>query len=302
MSDTPISAAAPRRRRRSAVPALLLILCGLCGSGAAETPSAPIATLLVAGDIADCRSPGAAQTAELVDRLDGIVLAAGDLAFPIGSLLDFKKCYEPSLGRFKARTLPTPGNHEYQTPTGAGYFAYFGGQAGENGKGYYSTELQGWHIIALNSNIDAGADSEQLQWLRKDLANTHAPCILAFWHHPRYTSGAHGNNKFMTPIWEALAERKASIVVAGHDHNYERIAPLDGKGFQRPDGIRSFVVGTGGARLVNFGMRSNYSVAWNGTTWGGLKLELFPSHSICIFLRGAGVKFIYCGSCRGAAG
>ena len=302
MSDTPISAAAPRRRRRSAVPALLLILCGLCGSGAAETPSAPIATLLVAGDIADCRSPGAAQTAELVDRLDGIVLAAGDLAYPNGSLLDFKKCYEPSWGRFKARTLPTPGNHEYQTPTGAGYFAYFGGQAGENGKGYYSTELQGWHIIALNSNIDVGADSEQLQWLRKDLANTHAPCILAFWHHPRYTSGAHGNNKFMTPIWEALAERKASIVVAGHDHNYERIAPLDGKGFQRPDGIRSFVVGTGGARLFDFGMRSNYSEAWNGTTWGVLKLELFPGHYTWNFLPVAGGKFQDSGASRCAAG
>src|SRR3569623_3502651 len=113
MSDTPISAAAPRRRRRSAVPALLLILCGLCGSGAAETPSAPIATLLVAGDIADCRSPGAAQTADLVARLDGIVQAVGDLAYTNGSLLDFKKCNAPRWGRPQARTEPSLGINEY---------------------------------------------------------------------------------------------------------------------------------------------------------------------------------------------
>lgn len=232
-------------------------------------------TLLAAGDIAQCGLPGAAQTAELIEKIPGTVLAVGDLAYPKGTHADFARCYAPTWGRFKSRTLPVPGNHDYQTPNAAGYFDYFGKRAGEAGKGYYSVDKGGWHIVALNSNIDAGANSEQVKWLRDDLAGNRHTCILAFWHHPRFTSGYHGNDANTAVLWDMLYEAGASVVIAGHDHDYERFAPLNGKG-QRDEkrGIRAFVVGTGGAKLYDFNFRTEVSEAWNANSWGVLKLEL----------------------------
>lgn len=258
--------------------AMNALLCQYVPSGAmaqAATANQADSVLLVAGDVAQCNVRGAQLTADLIDRTTGTVLAPGDLAYQNGSLKDFTQCYEPAWGKFKERTWPAPGNHEYNTRDAAGYFEYFGGRAGEPGKGYYSITIGKWHVVALNSNIDTGPDSEQVQWLRKVLASHPATCTLAFWHHPRFSSGLHGNHRSMAAPWETLYQHGASIVIAGHDHHYERFTPLNGKG--EPDdtrGIRSFVVGTGGARLYNFGMRNSNSAAWNGTTWGVLKLTL----------------------------
>jgi hypothetical protein len=246
-------------------------------------PCAPVyseessTTIIAAGDIGDCKLPGANLTATLIENMEGDVLAVGDLVYPEGAPKDYIKCYEPTWGRFKARTLPVPGNHDYGTRDAAGYFGYFGAQAGDAGKGYYSVDRPGWHIVALNSNIDSSENSEQMAWLQHDLANTQLACILAFWHHPRFSSGPHGNNNHMAPIWETLSQHHASIVISGHDHDYERLAPMDTTGrIDVMHGIRSFVVGTGGARLYNFGMRSFNSEAWSGNSWGVLKLTLFP--------------------------
>lgn len=134
-------------------------------------------TLLAAGDIAQCGLPGAAQTAALIEKIPGTVLAVGDLAYPKGTHSDFARCYAPTWGKFKSRTLPVPGNHDYQTPDAAGYFDYFGKGAGEPGKGYYSVDKGGWHIVALNSNIEMGANSEQVKWLRDDLAANRHTCF-----------------------------------------------------------------------------------------------------------------------------
>jgi hypothetical protein len=289
-ADTTFPAKATRRRKglrlenqrpyRGALAGLLgaiIALYGLTSSAVeAEVRNSSSVTVLAAGDIAVCRSPGAKETAKLIENMAGTVLAVGDLAYPNGTRANFKKCYEPTWGRFKDRTLPTPGNHEYITPGAAAYFDYFGGRAGEKGKGYYSVDLQGWHIIAINSSIGTGAGSEQMDWLQKDLSKNKAPCILAFWHHARFSSGPHGDNVYMDPIWETLAQHHASIVISGHDHSYERLAPLDAMGqVDEQHGIRSFIVGTGGARLYNFSLRRPYSEAWNGKTWGVLKLNLF---------------------------
>jgi hypothetical protein len=298
--------AAPRRPNISLLAGVLGVLLALCGFAVgAEEPqaqTAPVITVLAAGDIAECGSPGAARTAKLIENREGTVLAAGDLAYPNGSLANFNKCYEPTWGRFKARTLPAPGNHEYQTRGAAGYFSYFGKQAGENGKGYYSVDLPGWHIVAINSSIDTGADSEQVAWLRKDLAENKAPCTLAFWHHPRYSSGPHGDNPHMAPVWETLAQHHVSIVISGHDHSYERLAPLDASGQEdKQHGIRSFVVGTGGARLYNFNAQRPHSEVWNGTTWGILELKLSPGSYTWEFIPVEGGNFHDSGESRCAA-
>jgi len=232
--------------------------------------------VLVAGDVAQCNVRGAQFTADIVQAMpDAIVLAPGDLAYENGSANDFARCYDPSWGKFKDRTWPAPGNHEYGTPGATGYFNYFGGRVGARDKGYYSVDIGQWHVVALNSNIDADVDSTQVAWLRKDLAANAGSCVLAFWHHPRYSSGIHGSYRRMQAVWETLHEHGVSIVIAAHDHHYERFAPLDAQGKKTTTrGIRSFVVGTGGARLYNFGLRGENSLAWHGATWGVLKLTL----------------------------
>lgn len=259
--------------------AAFALLCLFAGAGtAAQDGTPPAAVILAAGDIAQCGLPGAALTTGLIERQAGTVLALGDLAYPRGTAADFARCYEPTWGRFKSRTLPVPGNHDYQTPGAAAYFAYFGARAGKPGKGYYSIDLPGWHIVALNSNIDSGPDSEQLKWLQTDLAGNRQSCILAFWHHPRFTSGYHGDAADVAAMWETLYASGAGIVLSGHEHNYERFAPLDAKG--NPDerrGIRSFVVGTGGAKPYDLiRARHEHSEAWYGQGWGVLRLRLYP--------------------------
>ncbi|MEW5943971.1 MAG: metallophosphoesterase [Pseudomonadota bacterium] len=278
----------------------LLWLYALNGfAGQAGGNAQPESVLLAAGDIAQCGVPGAALTAALIEKTPGVVLAVGDLAYPKGSSRDFERCFAPTWGKFKERILPAPGNHEYLTPGAAGYFEYFGNRAGEAGKSFYSVDLGQWHIVSLDSNIDAGPGSDQLRWLEQDLAESRHACVLAFWHHPRFSSGRHGNNAGMAAAWKALYERGASVVISGHDHNYERFAPLDATG--RPDaarGIRSFVVGSGGAKLYDFGVRDESSEAWNGSSWGVLKLSLYPDRYTWEFVPAGEGKFRDSGSGR----
>ena len=155
------------------------------------------------------------------------------------------------MGTVKDRTYPVPGNHEYKTKNAVPYFAYRGRQAGEPGKGYYSFDLGGWHIIALNSKLEKkrhrDAYSAQHTWLQQDLAATNARCILAYWHHPVFSSGQHGGSHRMKNILQTLYARGVSVVLKGHDHDYERFALQNPEGDLDPaHGFRAFVVGTGG--------------------------------------------------------
>jgi hypothetical protein len=222
------------------------------GCGPEKTP--PL-VVVAAGDIASCRTEADEATARLVGGVEGTVLTLGDHAYPDGSAENFDECYEPSWGRFKERTKPVPGNHEYNTEGARGYFEYFGEAAGDPEEGYYSYELGSWHIVALNSNcgegvIRCGPGSPQTKWLREDLAaNEEARCTLAYMHHPRFSSGKeHGSTAGgVEVLWEALYEADTDVVFSGHEHNYERFAPQDPQGRADPErGIRQFVVGTGG--------------------------------------------------------
>ncbi len=233
------------------------------------------AVLVGAGDIASCSIDDDEATARLLDSIPGVVFTAGDDAYPSGTTADFTGCYEPTWGRHKTRTRPSPGNHDYRNADGADYYAYFGALAGPPGLGYYSYDLAGWHIVSLNSNISMSEGSPQEQWLRADLALHPAPCTLAYWHHPRFSSGEHGSSAASQPLWQALYDANADVVISGHDHTYERFAPQTPAGARDTTrGIREFVVGTGGAAFYQFEtIRANSEVR-NNTTHGVIKLTL----------------------------
>lgn len=244
-------------------------------------PTAQVVQLIGAGDIASCASDGDEATALLLDAHAGTVFTAGDNAYETGSERDFAQCYERSWGRHRTRTRPVPGSHEYLTPGARGYFAYFGSLAGDPSTGWYSYRLGSWLIFALNSNCSytsgCYAGSPQERWLRAELAAGDARCALAYWHHPRFSSGEHGNHPFMTDFWRALHAAGADIVVVGHDHHYERFAPQDPAGRLDPArGIRQFVVGTGGASLRKAAAPVANSEALRDDVFGVLKLTLRP--------------------------
>lgn len=250
--------------------------------------------LVGAGDIAHCSSDGDEVTASLLDDIDGTVFTTGDNVYPDGTPEQFADCYDPSWGRHKSRTHPSPGNHDYHTEDAAGYFNYFGSMAGEPGKGYYSYDLGAWHIIVLNSNISVEAGSPQEQWLRTDLAAHPVACTLAYWHHPRFSSGTvHGSHASMQPLWQALYDYGADIVLAGHEHNYERFAPQDPWGRAASTrGIRQFVIGSGGRNHYSFRLlpAANSEVR-NDDTHGVLKLTLHPTNYTWEFIPEPGKTF-----------
>ena len=285
---------------------LLLVVAAVLGSAAlganADDLLLDSPVLVGAGDIAACDSPGDEATAALLDRIPGTVFTTGDNAYPSGRPADFANCYEPSWGRHKARTRPSLGNHEYDTGRASGYFSYFGAAAGEPDRGYYSYDLGAWHIVVLNSNCSeyrvggCGVGSAQERWLRADLAAHRNSCILAYWHHPRFTSTNPGNDQRMQPFWQALYDYGAEVVLNGHTHNYERFAPQDAQGRATPNGIREFIVGTGGSELHRFNSPIANSEARNDNTFGVLKLTLHPMSYDWQFIPVAGQTFTDAGS------
>lgn len=270
----------------------LLAFAGLGAVAQARDPS-----VLIAGDVGQCATPGARITGQLIQSLPYPVLAAGDLAYPDGRAEEFAHCYHPFWGAFRERTYPAPGNHDYRTQGAAGYFGYFGDRAGDPAKGYYSFDLGAWHIVSLNSNRELDADSPQLKWLEADLRQHRQRCVLAFWHHPRFSSGPHGSDARMQAIWETLYRHHVSVAATGHDHDYERFAPMSDRG--EPDaqrGVRSFVVGTGGAARYELKQRQARSEAWHNASWGVLKLTLHATRYDWEFLPATPTTFRDTGS------
>ncbi|MBN2359611.1 MAG: metallophosphoesterase [Deltaproteobacteria bacterium] len=234
---------------------------------------APDPVLIGAGDIAVCGEPGAASVADRIGVLlrqypHAVLFTAGDNSNQEGSARQFERCFGSTWGRFEDRIRPSPGNHDYKTHGAAGYFDYFGAAAGERGKGYYGYDLGAWHVVALNSNCKklggCQVGSAQERWLHRDLEQSDKKCTLAYFHHPLFSSGGHGQpgagsrddliRQDIRPLVEALYASNVEIVVNGHDHVYERFAPQNPQGQLDPQrGLRHFVVGTGGAELRSFG-------------------------------------------------
>lgn len=306
------------RTVKRAVFFLAMICSGLAISGRAQQPAKALGakpaypaekggseqeqTVVAAGDIVDCGNlAGSEATAKLIDKIPGTVLALGDLAYPNGSGDNFH-CYEKTWGRFKARTRPAPGNHEYHTPGAAAYFKYFGDSVGTPGHGYYSFNLGSWHIISLDSQCEqiggCQTGSPEELWLREDLRQNSSACILAYWHIPRFSSGdEHGDSPAMADFWKDLYVAGADIVLGGHDHDYERFAPqTPGAAADPLLGIREFVVGTGGKSQRGFQTPSPNSEVRSNKTFGVLRLTLHAGGYDWKFIPIAGGAFTDSGS------
>jgi acid phosphatase type 7 len=278
------------------VSGLVLVACRDEPTGVEERSTTPI-VIAAAGDIAVCGSNGDEATAALLDALGAdTILTLGDNVYENGTASEFANCYHPSWGRHKARTRPSPGNHDYQTTGAVAYYAYFGAMAGPLRRGYYSFEAGAWHLISLNSNVSAGAGSAQLTWMRADLTANRTACTLAYWHHPVISSGQYGNDAHMQEVWRVLDSAGVDVILVGHDHNYERFAPQTSTGVADPNGVREFVVGTGGASLRSFAtIRANSEVR-NSNSWGVLKMTLYTDRYDWQFIPVAGATFTDQGS------
>lgn len=229
------------------------------------------AVLVGAGDISKCNHSGDTRTARLLGSIPGTIFTTGDNVYETGTYNQYINCYDPTWGQYKDRTRPVPGNHEYMTDGAAGYYTYF------NVPEYYAYDQGAWRIYALNSEISTSIDSEQVRWLAADLAQNPRDCVMAYWHRPRWSSGEHhGSSDKMQVIWDILFDANAELVVAGHEHHYERFAPMDKNGLAVEQGLQEIVVGTGGANKYPFGSILASSQVRNADTYGVLKLTLYP--------------------------
>jgi hypothetical protein len=226
-------------------------------------PKAGDHVLVGAGDIADCRGTAAADTAAIVEAVlarsaNALAFTAGDNAYESGGLREYQRCYAPTWGRFLERTAPVAGNHEWKTPGASGHFGYFGRRAGTAEQPWRALTKGAWRVLLLDSNcLEVGGcapGSPQARWLATELSRTpKAKCTVAIWHHPRFSSGPHGNDPRSAPLWRMLDDAGAELVLSGHDHHYERLGPRDAEGASPAasspaagGGLASFVVGTGG--------------------------------------------------------
>jgi hypothetical protein len=303
---------------------LMMAMVVVTGGAAAETAAAgaptAVAPVRVAavGDIACKNLPGNNAHACRYDAVSDVIaaggyqafLALGDEQYEYGRYQDFLDNYDAYFGRLLPITRPVPGNHEYGTDGGAGYFRYFGAIA-HGPRGWYSFELGGWHVIALNSAVcspstgaPCGPGSRQYDWLKADLdahPNSSYPCTLAYWHHPVWDWEKYQNNHWITsydldrarPFWRLLVARGADVVLNGHNHNYQRYAPMDGRGRRDRAGIREFIVGTGGRNLNGLGSPSTLPptlAAAQGASFGALALTLRPGDFSWRFQTAAGSR------------
>jgi hypothetical protein len=257
-------------------------------------PPPPDPVIAGAGDIAVLGGMHMA-TADVLSAIDPTaVFTTGDNAYPDGTLAEFQSYYEPSWGQFKPKTYPVPGNHDYHVLGAGGYFSYFGSRAPAP---YYAWNIGPWRFYALNSEIAHGPTSAQIAWLTQDLAANPRACVGAYWHRPLFSSGFHGNIPGQRPFWDVLYAANADLVIAGHDHSYERFAPQDPNGqLDTARGIRQFVVGTGGSNTSVFTTIRPNSEVRRTSTWGVLKLTLHASSYDWTFEPIAGQSFAESGS------
>ncbi|AEV85687.1 alkaline phosphatase [Actinoplanes sp. SE50] len=178
------------------------------------------------------------------------LLALGDVQYEMPTAEAFRTVYGPSFGRLRDRTVPVYGNQEYKVQDASSFTAYFGDRILDK-RGYWSQQIGRWHVVVLDSNCSAvpggcGSGSPQQTWLDADLAATSSRCVLAAWHHPRWSTGIAGPDDRTAELYRTLYRRRVDLVLSGHEADYQRFEPLNPDGVVDPEGVRQFVVGTGG--------------------------------------------------------
>ena len=237
--------------------------------------------LIAAGDIARCDSTNDDATGALAASLPGVVATLGDTAYEDGTTQELNDCFGGAWGAVKDRIrFAVTGNHDIHTDDGAPLYAYMGSAASRNGRPWFSDSLGAWHVIVLDGNCGplgrgCASASEQAKWLQADLAASTARCTIALMHQPRFSSGQHGNDPGVGPLWDALYAAKADIVLDGHDHDYERFAPQDPNGTaDAARGITEIVAGMGGTWLETVRKTAANSLVRISDTYGVLELTL----------------------------
>jgi hypothetical protein len=263
-----------------------------------KTADGPDPVLLGAGDVAMCDSSGDEATGAIVDGIDGTVFTAGDNVYVNGTAQEFNDCYDPSWGSFKARTRPTAGNHDWNTGNLNGYNGYYGSNATDaGGKSYYSYDLDvRWHVTVLDTECGraavggCGSGSPQEVWLRGDLRAHSDDNVIVIWHKPRFSSGRQLTS--LQTFYQDIYDAGVDILLVGHDHIYERLAPMAPTGSADPIyGVRQFTLGTGGAEHQSFNTILPTSEVRNNDTWGVMKLTLHDSTYDWMFLPVDGGNF-----------
>lgn len=206
-------------------------------------------------------------------------LLLGDICYPDGTPDCYPKYVDPNYGSIKGKVIAAPGNHDYHTSGGAGFFGYYPDpipkafDVGNN-----------WVVITVNTEIDHGSSSTQRQAIKNLLAANAGKHIIAITHHPRYTAGSgHGDETALDAIVGDMDAAGVDLFLAGHNHTYERFQPMGSGGSLRAEGqgIRFFTVGTGGNGLYSCKTHSGlqYCDGSNqGNHHGALKLELYNDH------------------------
>jgi hypothetical protein len=274
-----------------------------------------------AGEASNCGEVRTSQQMATDPSID-YLLGLGDYQYGCGTLSEFAQSYGPSWGIFNNIIDPATGNHEYNTTTnsatgtpcpdpnnaGQDYFSYFGERAHPDTAGEYSFNLGSWHLISLNAQCSStgvggcGKTSPQTQWLAADLAANNQPCVLAYWHQPRWTATSSNNSTYAT-WWSTLYAAHADVVLNGHIHTYARFQPLNPSGVvDTANGITEVIVGTGGESLQAASSASNPKPVANQRLFGYLRMVLLPTGYTATFVTSSGVvKDSFSGTCHGSS-
>ncbi len=253
----------------TAIPAVVLAAIGDYGSGSQS--EADVAKLVLSW------------------QLD-FIITLGDNNYPSGAAdhIDeavgqfFHSYIYPYMGSYGAgaqvnRFFPSLGNHDLMTENGQPYFDYFTLPGNER---YYDFTWGPLHFFALNTNDNepdgVGASSEQAAWLKAGLSASKATWNIVYMHYPPYSSGTHGSTDWAR--WP-YTDWGADVVLAGHDHTYERL---------EENGMTYFVNGLGGASRYDFVNILDGSLVRYNADFGAMRMEATDKHILFEFISRSG--------------